>query len=123
VTGVSERGSESVIRYWIQERALKKPAETGPHVAKKQVRGLASDVIHIHAGHVLTTDPGFAETRIISGHHHPLSSHCRSFKFLVPGFMAHLLAWRQPSNVRECETETFEIIRVMARGLVAVGFG
>ncbi len=54
MTGVSERGSESVIRYWIQERALKKPAETGPHAAKKKVRGLALDVIRIYARRVLS---------------------------------------------------------------------
>src|SRR3979490_388329 len=107
VTGVSERGSEPVIRYWIQERALKKPAETGPHAAKKQVRRLASDVIHIHSRRILTTDPGFAETGIINGHHRPLSSHRCSSKFLEPKCMGHFFSWRQPSDVWEHEVWTF----------------
>lgn len=35
MTGVAEKGSETVIRYWVQDRILKKRAEPEQHVAKK----------------------------------------------------------------------------------------
>ncbi|KAF8264021.1 hypothetical protein EI94DRAFT_1703551 [Lactarius quietus] len=38
VTGVAERGSESTIHYWIQERGLKKHKVSEQQMAKRQVR-------------------------------------------------------------------------------------
>jgi hypothetical protein len=39
VTGVAEKGSESVIRYWIQE-PFKRHAESGSQETKEQVQGM-----------------------------------------------------------------------------------
>jgi hypothetical protein len=39
VTGVAERGEESVIRYWIQESGLQKRAEPKSQVVAEQVWG------------------------------------------------------------------------------------
>lgn len=44
MTGIAERGSSSVIRYWIQEPSLKAPVKCRPQVAKKQVQVVLSMV-------------------------------------------------------------------------------
>jgi hypothetical protein len=56
VTGVAERGSETVIRYWIQDRGLKKRAEPGQQVAKKSTdwQDLTLAVTPRYATHVMT---------------------------------------------------------------------
>ena len=56
MTGVAERGSETVIRYWIQDRGLKKRAEPGQQVAKKSTdwQDLTLAVTPRYATHVMT---------------------------------------------------------------------
>lgn len=50
VTGVAEKGSSSVIYYWIQEPSLKVPAERRPQMAKKRVLEMVISTVVIALG-------------------------------------------------------------------------
>ncbi len=53
MTGVAERGSSSVIRYWIQEPRSKAAAKRRPHVAKKQVLEMVLSTVVVTIGLVI----------------------------------------------------------------------
>jgi hypothetical protein len=50
VTGVAEKGSSSVIYYWIQEPSSKVPAERRPQMAKKRVLEMVLSTVVIALG-------------------------------------------------------------------------
>jgi hypothetical protein len=108
VTGVSERGSESVIRYWVQERISKKHAGPEPQTAEKRVQAylkLALQVIIPTLPCVLwPTDLEVSEAGFDSDLHCPRFSNLCSFLALER--RTRILA----SRIQQHETELSSII-------------